>query len=151
MISEDDIIPLYLTDRSARLCMRFSRNANICGISYVPVKGHEMESEEKRRDEGYTTRNLEYQFIGQVTTCAASEWLFRDGTKSYSEVREEQDKNPYAGDGGTDLKPYPVDVKGSRMRASGRKPMQYNFPLRPVERHKATVQTGSTGASLFQS
>ena len=138
MIRRKDIIKFAVSGETVQLCLKNSKLCNICGISYVPVEGHEMSSEEKRNNKQYKRNNLEYQFIGQITTCAASEWLFRDKLKTYKETRGERNKNPFEGDGGTDLPPYAIDVKSSRMRNSDRDMMQYNFPLRPIERHEKT-------------
>ena len=136
MVSKDDIITFSISKETRNVCLKNSKLCNICGISYVPVEGHEMKPEEKRKSKEYKKNNLEYQFVGQLATCVASEWLFRDGTKSYKEEREERNKKPYDGDGGIDLPPYNIDVKGSRMRNKNRDPLDYNFPLRPVERHE---------------
>tara|TARA_R110000851_G_scaffold329290_1_gene501032 strand:- start:80 stop:796 length:717 start_codon:yes stop_codon:yes gene_type:complete len=136
MITENDIITYSISEKTKSLCLENAKLCNICGISYVPVEGHEMTPAEKRKNKDYKKNNLEYQFIGQLTTCAATEWVFGDKTKTYQNVREKQNETPYDGDGGIDIPPYNIDVKGSRMRSRGRGLLDYNFPLRPVERHK---------------
>ena len=50
MIRRKDIIKFAVSGETVQLCLKNSKLCNICGISYVPVEGHEMSSEEKRNN-----------------------------------------------------------------------------------------------------
>ena len=81
----------------------------------------------------------EDQLVGQVTTCAASEWLIKDNGRAYDKERKIRYNNPYEGDGGIDLYPYPIDVKGSKIRRKNKPLPTYTLPVRPKELHEDCI------------
>lgn len=83
-----------------------------------------------------SAKGLEDQLVGQIGEWALAK--FCGQTETYFSRREEINRNPYSGDGGTDLLGFAVDVKTSLMRAS-RSPLKYNLAVRPGERHPGTI------------
>lgn len=78
----------------------------------------------------------EDQLVGQLGEYAIAKYFGVD--ESYFARREEINRNPYVGDGGSDLVGFNVDVKTSLMRASSN-PMKYNLLVRPKELHADTA------------
>ena len=83
----------------------------------------------------------EDQLVGQVCTCAATIYLFgvEDGFKRYNLIRESQNSHPNSGDGGDDIPPLGIDVKGSKARNNQKKVTTYNLLVRPRERHEGCI------------
>jgi len=128
MISRNDIITFSVSSETASKCMRYAKGCNL-----IDCKSQIVSSSDKKQN------NIEYQFTGQLTTYVASEWFFRDKGETYSKTRDEQNKNKYRGDMGIDLPPYPIDVKGGRIRYHSKDILTYNLFVRPHERHKSNI------------
>tara|TARA_R100000808_G_scaffold24828_1_gene58618 strand:- start:1473 stop:2108 length:636 start_codon:yes stop_codon:yes gene_type:complete len=128
VITHKDIIRFSIKPSTANTCMEYAKECNLinCESQIVSAKN-------KRKN------NIEYQFTGQLTTFVASEWFFRDGGKTYFETRDKQNQQKYKGDMGIDLPPYPIDVKGGRIRYRSKDILTYNLFVRPHERHKSNI------------
>jgi hypothetical protein len=115
---------IILTNKELKICYNFTKNACIGGKSHIRNK--------EDRQRSLVIDN----FIGQVGTLAGSIFILGrvEGTKEYIKCRENQDKNPFVGDGGKDLTGMNIDIKCSYMRRS-KDPNTYNFLIRPRERH----------------
>jgi hypothetical protein len=110
------------------LCSEFANNCSIGGKSQI-------------RNSDDRQKNLLFDnFVGQIGTLAGCIFLLGEekGTIEYTRARKQADKNPFIGDGGKDLVDFDVDIKCSYMRAS-KNPSNYNFLVRPRERHKDWV------------
>ena len=128
VITRKDIIKFSIKPSTANTCMGYAKECNLlsCESQIVSAKNKQK-------------NNIEYQFTGQLTTFVASEWFFRDQGKTYSGTRDEQNKQKYKGDMGIDLPPYPIDVKGGRIRYHSKDILTYNLFVRPHERHESNI------------
>ena len=129
MISESDVIVYPASGKTAALCLTNAKAANFHGGD--PIPGINAPQKD-------LVQHLRYQFVGQITTCAASQWLFQDDNRAYKAVRDEQNKHPYVGDGGVDLFPYNIDVKGSFWRLGRSSPLDFNLFVRAETSHPGT-------------
>lgn len=98
-----------------------AQKANLGGYSYV----HEKKGED-------LTENLEIQIVGQIGEYVGLLWMYNSPTY-YMMKRDEQNKDPWKGDGGTDSEHFNTDIKTSRMRGS-RNPLDYNLIINSKER-----------------
>jgi hypothetical protein len=126
MICLKDIIPITLSEKYVLACLDHSKKCCIGGRSHIR--------------ENFSRKLLlnDDQFIGQLCTCAATMWLAATperGFSFYDRVRCKQNLNPYNGDGGDDIPPYRVDIKGSTVRNHQKSVLSYNLLVRPAERH----------------
>lgn len=76
------------------------------------------------------------QMTGQLGEAALSKYITGD-IDLYLRTRDERNKNPYEGDGGSDLLGLNVDVKTSQARYG--KNFNYHLWVRPHEYHPETV------------
>jgi hypothetical protein len=131
MVKQDDIRAVFLTAGQMETCRKHAELCSIGGMSNIHSDG-------KDRQEKLT----EDQLVGQVCTCAGTMWLggsYEKGFGYYDMIRNRQNKTPLDGDGGDDLPPYRIDIKGSLVRNDTKDPLSYNLLVRPRERHDGFV------------
>ena len=126
MITIDDIVSVTLSEKQIAVCKEHAEKCSLGGVSRI-------------REDINRKENLnEDQIIGQICTCAATMWISSSkdrGFRYYDRIRTQQNKNPNCGDGGDDLPPYRVDIKGSKVRNPNKDILTYNLLVRPAERH----------------
>ena len=103
---------------------RVRANAEKCWLN---GKSHVRSGTERQRN------GLEDQLVGQIGEYGLAKFFGVVG--QYFERRDVINRNPWKGDGGSDLIGRAIDIKSSFMRASG-DPSRYNLLVRPAERHK---------------
>jgi hypothetical protein len=125
MIEQEDLIKIRLSEPNMHTCVEHATLCAIGGASHI-------RSVEDRED----NLNMD-QIIGQVCTCAASMYLLgeEDGFHRYNEVREAQNLTPYDGDGGDDIPPLKIDIKGSFVKNTSKALLTFNLLVRPRELH----------------
>jgi len=131
MVSRDDIVGVFLSPEQMSACSKHAELCSICGQSNVHT------DKEERKD----VLSCD-QVVGQVCTCAATMWLgssYDNGFSYYDRVRRKQNLTPYDGDGGDDIPPYRIDVKGSLVRNDAKDLLSYNLLVRPKERHAGLI------------
>jgi len=125
MITENDIITGSVPVREYYWCVK---HAEACSIGcFSQIRG------EDRND----SLSMD-QLVGQVSTCFFSMWVGRTpemGFRYYDMVRRRQNENPMKGDGGDDIPPFRVDVKGSMRRNLNLPLLKHRLPVRPAEFH----------------
>jgi len=125
MVKKEDVVKLILTKEQMDLCLHHARQCSLGGKSEV---------RQKEERQNYLSDD---QIVGQVCTCGATIWLLGDaGVEKYNLTRAEQNLHPGVGDGGDDIPPFRIDVKGSMVRNINKDILSYNLLVRPLERHK---------------
>lgn len=129
MISPEDIVTIKLEKPHITMCLYHAERCTLEGRkSQIFGVGEERES-----------RNAQDQVTGQFGTCAFAIWQFEDGLWLYNETRKKHNRDPWKGDGGSDLNNYQIDVKTSRFRSENLGLLNHRLPVRPAEYHRGTV------------
>lgn len=125
MLRADQILEFHLGIDDLWPIADDARAASIGGKSHI-------RSAKDRRD-----KLKEDQLTGLIGNYCLSLWWSGSG-KPYREMRDEQNLNPFKGDGGRDLPNCQIDVKTSMMRGS-KDPLNYRLFVREKERHKGNT------------
>ena len=128
------VVKLSLTEKEFNRCLYHASKCSLGGVSRV------------RHDRKDRSSFLgEDQVIGQVCTCAATMWLLGRtvGFDYYDMIRCRQNENPTEGDGGDDIPPLRIDVKGSKVRNTSKPVSTFRLPVRPREFHDGFIYIGA--------
>ena len=68
--------------------------------------------------------------------CNGNLDLWSTGAQIYDSIRDKQNEQPNVGDGGVDIPPFRLDVKGSMARSLSKDVLTYNLLVRPKEKHE---------------
>jgi hypothetical protein len=108
-------------------------------IQYIENISKKMWFKGKSNIQNYEKRlkqGLFDQFIGQLGELALFKFVYKEaGFQKYKTLRENKNKNLYAGDEGKDLDNLPVDIKCSYIRNKNLDFQRYHLWIREKEYH----------------
>lgn len=136
-LTMEDVVRQKVYPQDLLRIYQHAENATIGGRSNVR-ETRDAESAEQVDD----------QFIGQLGQYAGVTFI-TGSPDPYFASREAQDKDPWKGDGGSDVPGFQIDIKTSVMRVTGRSPLDYCLPVRPKERHADNIYVLALVSPLF--
>lgn len=97
----------------------------------------QIEDDPEKRKADYP----ENAWTGQSGELIINQWMNgrKQGMASYHQARLWHELNPSAGDNGSDVPGFPVDIKTSYLRQDNQDLMGKTLSVRPVERHTGNI------------